>query len=120
MKHGTNAYRAVHYWIAKQMGKPQECENCGCTDGDVAYEWANLSGEYLRDISDWARLCKRCHNLIDNPYTRKEFCKNGHEHTQANTRISTASNGGVVYQIRVCMDCARERMRQYRLKRVAT
>lgn len=64
MKPNTSAYRTVHYWVVVRLGKPQECENCGRTDAS-RYEWANLSGDYLRDTSDWARLCVRCHRLID-------------------------------------------------------
>lgn len=29
------------------------------------YEWANISGEYKRDRSDWVMLCPSCHRKID-------------------------------------------------------
>lgn len=57
--------KPVHQWVNKVLGKPQECENCGDTS-DRVFNWANLSGEYKRDISDWARLCIPCHNRFDN------------------------------------------------------
>jgi ATP-dependent helicase YprA (DUF1998 family) len=57
--------KPVHKWVEKELGKPKECENCGDTS-DRVYDWANLSGEYKRDVSDWARLCRVCHSAIDN------------------------------------------------------
>ena len=58
-------YVMLHKWVRRELGKPQECENCGRTDDEVQYDWANISGEYLRDLTDWARLCHSCHRLID-------------------------------------------------------
>lgn len=57
-------YFALHDWVYRTLGRPMQCENCGSTD-HKRYEWANLSGEYKRDTSDWARLCKMCHHLMD-------------------------------------------------------
>lgn len=57
-------YSALHDWVRRVLGTPMQCENCGTTT-HRQFEWANLSGEYKRDISDWARLCKMCHVLID-------------------------------------------------------
>jgi hypothetical protein len=35
-------------------------------DGKKRYfDWANISGEYLRDFSDWQQLCKLCHKAFD-------------------------------------------------------
>lgn len=59
------SYSASHHWINSQLGRPKECENCGTKDASH-YEWSNMSGEYKRDVSDWARLCVRCHRYIDN------------------------------------------------------
>lgn len=58
-------YRALHTWVYSQLGAPRQCENCESTDRNV-YQWANISGEYKRDVSDWARLCVSCHMIIDN------------------------------------------------------
>jgi len=57
-------YPGVHKWVREKLGTPSHCENCEATE-DVIFDWANLSYEYKRDISDWARLCRRCHFLID-------------------------------------------------------
>ena len=58
------SYHAIHKWVIRYLGQPNECENCGTTDA-AAFDWANISGEYRRDLSDWARLCRSCHHLID-------------------------------------------------------
>lgn len=57
-------YDALHRWVSRRLGSPRNCDNCG-SEKEKKYEWANLSGEYLRDESDWARLCASCHQLID-------------------------------------------------------
>jgi len=57
-----NTYAAVHYWIYSRGGRPKECEFCGISKNLV---WANKSFEYKRDLSDWLRLCAKCHNNYD-------------------------------------------------------
>ena len=59
-------YRAKHTWIERKLGKPDKCEECG-TDGlkGHAIQWANISGKYKRIISDWKRLCSKCHGHFD-------------------------------------------------------
>lgn len=64
-------YHKAHYHIAKNYGKPTTCEKCGLHDKNTRrFHWANLSGEYNLDRSDWLRLCASCHKLMDN--NRKE------------------------------------------------
>lgn len=62
-------YEAKHHWIQKHWGRPQKCEKCGMDkipkNFKYYFEWANISGEYLRDRSDWKRLCIKCHRQID-------------------------------------------------------
>lgn len=53
-------YAAVHAWMYRTFGKPRLCEHCGKTDARK-FEWANVSGQYVRDRSDWLRLCCSCH-----------------------------------------------------------
>ncbi len=64
-------YRALHAWIGRKLGKPKICSDCGTTVAKC-YEWANISGEYKRDLSDWKRLCKKCHIAFDNSCARGE------------------------------------------------
>lgn len=73
-------YRMLHLWVEKQLGKPKICVLCKTTSAK-RFEWANISGEYIKDTSDWRRLCPSCH--------RREqyigYCKHGHEMTPENT-----------------------------------
>lgn len=59
-------YTTIHQWVYRGLGKPEKCEHCG-TDGLKGYKihWANKSGEYKRDFSDWIRLCAKCHAQYD-------------------------------------------------------
>lgn len=64
-------YLAIHAWIARQLGKPKECSKCGfASDNGRQFHWANISGEYLRDITDWVRLCVSCHFKMDKIHER--------------------------------------------------
>lgn len=65
-KGGKVGYDALHDWVERKLGKPHKCENCGRTDlKHRQYHWANISGKYKRKISDWIRLCVRCHKIYD-------------------------------------------------------
>ena len=60
------SYGALHQWVVRKLGKPDTCEKCERT-GLTGYniQWANKSGKYLRDLSDWIRLCAKCHYHYD-------------------------------------------------------
>ncbi len=59
-------YRGLHNWIEKERGKPHYCEHCKKDKlAHRQYHWANVSGEYRRDVSDWIRLCVKCHKKYD-------------------------------------------------------
>lgn len=55
---------ALHAWVQRKLGTPSKCEHCGSCSKDW-YHWSNISGQYLRDISDWQRLCVPCHSKFD-------------------------------------------------------
>lgn len=57
------SYHAIHNWLARWHKKTGRCEWCECAHHRT--HWANLSGEYHRDISDYAELCPSCHKLFD-------------------------------------------------------
>lgn len=57
-------YSSIHKTIAKYFGNPKKCENCKTTTAKI-YQWANISGKYNREKSDWKRLCKTCHTTLD-------------------------------------------------------
>ena len=62
-------YYGVHDWITKHYGQPVGCQECGLNDPKRVYHWANLSGEYKRDINDFKRMCVSCHRKFD--YAKK-------------------------------------------------
>lgn len=56
--------QALHDWVIRHLGKPKKCEHCGSTKAKK-YEWANKSQDYKRELSDWIRLCTKCHYAYD-------------------------------------------------------
>ena len=65
-KGNSVGYSGLHSWIRRCLGKPTKCEHCG-KDGLFGQKihWANKSGKYLRNLTDWIRLCVRCHSAYD-------------------------------------------------------
>jgi hypothetical protein len=59
-------YTSKHQWVARHYGQPTMCEHCQ-TNNLIGHQinWANISGEYKRDRTDWVRLCVKCHRLFD-------------------------------------------------------
>jgi len=63
MWRGNNVgYVGLHRWIIRHLSKPNKCQKCNV---NPAIDCANKSGKYLRDLSDWEWLCRRCHMLSD-------------------------------------------------------
>lgn len=58
-------YQAVHKWVKQTAGPATSCVYCKMTD-KKRYEWANVSGDYLYDMTDWMQLCRGCHMKYDN------------------------------------------------------
>lgn len=58
------SYFGLHAWVKRRLGAPAKCDQCGSTK-ITRYEWANKSHEYKRDLTDWLRLCRSCHNKYD-------------------------------------------------------
>jgi endogenous inhibitor of DNA gyrase (YacG/DUF329 family) len=54
------SYSALHYWLYRQVGKATYCSN-NKKHKSTVYHWANISGEYKRDINDFMQLCPSCH-----------------------------------------------------------
>ena len=57
-------YAGLHDWVKRHLGRPNYCEICKTTSA-VKFEWSNKSGEYKRLLSDWQRLCAKCHSAYD-------------------------------------------------------
>lgn len=63
-------YGSIHDYVRIRKPKPELCERC---HERPAIDMANISGEYLRDLSDWEYLCRKCHMDGDgrNDFLRK-------------------------------------------------
>lgn len=60
------SYLSIHSWVTRWLGRPHNCESCGNTRlRHRQYHWANKSHEYRRELSDWIRLCVKCHYKYD-------------------------------------------------------
>jgi len=62
-------YNALHTWVRLHKGRADKCADCGYLGNVERGRWnlhyANVSGEYLRDLSDFIALCARCHGKRD-------------------------------------------------------
>jgi len=65
-------YNAKHRWIQVNWQKTGICELCLIprparkgTRLKWGTHWANKSGEYKRERSDWYELCPKCHKIFD-------------------------------------------------------
>ncbi len=58
-------YDALHDWVRRYRGEPQQCEHCGHDGSERRLYWANKSHEYRRDLEDWLSLCSKCHAAYD-------------------------------------------------------
>lgn len=106
---GTLAeYRAIHRWAEKTLGTPMACDNCD-SDNMARYEWANISGEYKQDKTDWLRLCISCHRKMDSTKGYKTECRNGHLYTQDNTYVNKLG-------YKSCVECRAKSRFSYRTK----
>lgn len=72
-------YSAIHKYIQKYYGKPTTCQDCKTTGlfGNKI-QWANLDGNYSRDIKTWKRLCAKCHQKLDGTCISKQIRKPKH------------------------------------------
>jgi hypothetical protein len=61
------AYSTLHLWLRREATKTGKCSACG-VEGKRT-EWANLSGDYRRDLSDFSEMCVSCHKRFD--YAKK-------------------------------------------------
>lgn len=68
------SYSGLHNWIHRKYGNATKCEECRSTKN---IQWANKTGKYLRDRTDWLQLCPSCHWFQDNQnHSKKRFICN--------------------------------------------
>lgn len=59
-------YRGLHIWVQNRLGIPNNCEYCGKIGlKGRQIHWANKGHKYLRNLTDWIRLCIKCHKALD-------------------------------------------------------
>ena len=60
------SYAPLHQWLYRELGQPDTCYFCKRSGlkGKMIH-WANKSGKYQRKLSDWLRLCAKCHYAYD-------------------------------------------------------
>ena len=52
------SYKTLHQWVRRNSIVPSNCQSCNKLS---KLDAANISGNYLRDLSDWKFLCRKCH-----------------------------------------------------------
>lgn len=57
-------YQNIHAWIRRHYGTATKC-SFDPTHKTKRFDWANISGEYKKDISDYIQLCRSCHKKMD-------------------------------------------------------
>lgn len=60
-KGSSSEYKCLHFWLKGKLPK-LECEQCHATD---KLQYANRTGLYLKDVSDYIVLCTLCHCRYD-------------------------------------------------------
>ena len=55
-------YNGLHSWVKRILGKAERCVDCSSINW---VQWANISGNYKRDLTDWKQLCSVCHRRFD-------------------------------------------------------
>lgn len=58
---------ALHAWVKRRFVKTEFCNECKAVP---PRDLANISQRYLRDLSDWEWLCRRCHMKKDGRMSR--------------------------------------------------
>lgn len=93
-------YISKHTWIHDNFGKADRCQSKKCINKKCNhFEWANISGQYKRDMSDWKMLCISCHKRMDHEKKFGNKCRAGHEYTKENTYIEP---NGINRKCRLC------------------
>lgn len=86
------SYAALHDYIKKRLKMSNICQHCG---EDKKLDLANKSQNYLRDITDWLWLCRRCHLIYDdNMKNLENGRKPGYKFTDEQKRKLSESHKG--------------------------
>lgn len=64
-------YQSRHSWIQRHFPRDGVCEACAekkpptHPSHTFGTDMANISGEYMRELTDWVELCRMCHRRFD-------------------------------------------------------
>jgi len=72
-------YNSLHYWLRRNFGPANTCENENCLGISNHYVWAlKKEKEYDRKIENFFQLCRKCHIEYDmTPEWRQKFIVEG-------------------------------------------
>lgn len=70
-KGDSACYQTIHQWVNRIFGKPTYCSK-DPAHASKQFVWANRSGHYTRQTSDWWSLCQSC-NMKDKVKIHKRF-----------------------------------------------
>jgi hypothetical protein len=68
-------YNSLHWWIRRNYGSANKCENHKCEAKSNIFEWALLKGKnYERKRGNFWQLCRKCHFNYDlRDYQKEKF-----------------------------------------------
>ena len=93
-------YGSLHDYIKYHKPKSKLCESC---KERKSFDLSNISGKYLRKLSDWKWLCRRCHMVKD---SRLERLIKYDNKNWARGERSGNWNGGISLNLS-CVDCGK-------------
>lgn len=64
-------YQALHMWVRRKLGNAKKCAK-DPSHKSKKFVWANKTGKYLRELSDWHELCNSC-NILDGVKMHERF-----------------------------------------------
>lgn len=105
-------YYRLHGWVRWRLGRAKQCEVCGTRSWPI--DWANISGNYLKDTSDYVELCRACHGDFDCfGGFRRDTCRLGHKKVGGNlVRIVRKDRRCIEYACRTCGNARAARTRK--------
>jgi len=69
---------AIHKWLNKWFGKANKCVCKNCDGTSKHFEWAKIKGKkYVKKISNYQMMCRKCHTKYDMTKKRKESIRKG-------------------------------------------
>ena len=102
-------YNTVHWWIRRNFGSANKCENPKCLGESNIFEWALLKGKiHERNIKNYWQLCRKCHfsydlkdnqkNAFDKGRLKANKVRIGTHHTkESKLKMSIALKGRKVW-----------------------